>query len=186
MRVEELRTELHQRGLTTTGTKPTLVTSNSNQTNPLSLFSSSLAIALHNKHLVVWCILQVRRLEAALRRETRHSTLDADASSSHRKRPRESNSNRSNRSNKTTTTRRGISNQQSLETISHDLHHVDECMYAPHFFIFFHYLSFILFYYYWTSNIVRIFWTFHLWLCLRGTRERESFRASLLYIVIAK
>ncbi|KAK7344424.1 hypothetical protein VNO77_13999 [Canavalia gladiata] len=56
MMVEELRTELHQRGLSTSGTKPTLV----------------------------------RRLETALRKETRNVSSDADAGSSRRKRPRNS------------------------------------------------------------------------------------------------
>ncbi|CAJ1969733.1 unnamed protein product [Sphenostylis stenocarpa] len=51
MRVEELRTELHNRGLSITGTKPTLV----------------------------------RRLESALRKETRNATRDADAGSSPRR-----------------------------------------------------------------------------------------------------
>ncbi|KAJ1402366.1 WGR domain [Sesbania bispinosa] len=81
MRVEELRTELQQRGLITTGTKPTLV----------------------------------RRLEAALRKETQHLTGDADgnARSSRRKRPRDSDNEDSNRSDKITANR-----QQSLDTDS--------------------------------------------------------------------
>lgn len=54
MRVEELRTELHNRGLSTTGTKPTLV----------------------------------RRLEAAIRKQTRSATSDADACSPRRTRKR--------------------------------------------------------------------------------------------------
>ncbi|XP_014512608.1 poly [ADP-ribose] polymerase 2 [Vigna radiata var. radiata] len=54
MRVEELRTELHNRGLSITGTKPTLL----------------------------------RRLEAALRKETRNATSEADASSPPRTRKR--------------------------------------------------------------------------------------------------
>ncbi|WVY95859.1 hypothetical protein V8G54_028010 [Vigna mungo] len=54
MRVEELRTELHNRGLSITGTKPTLL----------------------------------RRLEAALRKETRNAATEADASSPPRTRKR--------------------------------------------------------------------------------------------------
>ncbi|XP_020239464.1 poly [ADP-ribose] polymerase 2 [Cajanus cajan] len=54
MRVEELRTELHNRGLSTTGTKPTLV----------------------------------RRLEAAIRKQTRSATSDVDACAPRRTRKR--------------------------------------------------------------------------------------------------
>ncbi|RDX77038.1 Poly [ADP-ribose] polymerase 2, partial [Mucuna pruriens] len=69
MRVEELRTELNNRGLSTTGTKPTLV----------------------------------RRLEAALGKQTRNATSDADASSPRRtrKRARDSQNEVSNHSEET-------------------------------------------------------------------------------------
>ncbi|CAI8603764.1 unnamed protein product [Vicia faba] len=88
MTVEELRTELNHRGLTTTGIKPTLV----------------------------------RRLEAALRKETKLSRPDADASSSLGKRSRDGHS------GKTTSTRsrRGVSNKQSPETILEDSHLVKQ------------------------------------------------------------
>ncbi|KAK7277759.1 hypothetical protein RJT34_22776 [Clitoria ternatea] len=68
MKVEELRTELNQRGLSVSGTKPTLV----------------------------------RRLEAALRKQTRNETSDADACSSRSKRARGTDYEDSNHSDKVT------------------------------------------------------------------------------------
>lgn len=73
----------------------------------------------------------VRRLEAALRKESKLSTADADATSSARKRQRNSlNDDHSNGSDKITTTRsrRGISNKQLLETVTHDLHQEEEAI----------------------------------------------------------
>lgn len=87
MRVEELRTELNNRGLSTTGTKPTLVLlSNQKLTQSLMhplVFETFLSL------------FQVRRLEAALRKETRNATSDVDAISTRRtrKRARDSDSN---------------------------------------------------------------------------------------------
>ncbi|WJX19914.1 NAD(+) ADP-ribosyltransferase [Trifolium repens] len=97
MKVEELRSELNQRGLITTGTKPTLV--------------RRLQAALRKEN-------QSSTLDA-------DADADADASSSLGKRPRDSLKDHSNKIT-TTRTRRGISNKQSLETVPQDLHVVDQ------------------------------------------------------------
>lgn len=66
--------------------------------------------------------LQVRRLEAAIRKETKFST---DASSSLGKRPRDSLDGHSGKII-STRSRRGVSNKQTLETIPEDSHIVKQ------------------------------------------------------------
>ena len=72
LKVEELRNELAQRGLPTTGAKPTLVWQ-----HPLSLLSLSLSKILW---YIDFAFLQVRRLDSALREEKKQPTGASDGS----------------------------------------------------------------------------------------------------------
>ncbi|WJX13669.1 NAD(+) ADP-ribosyltransferase [Trifolium repens] len=99
MKVEELRSELNQRGLITTGTKPILV--------------RRLQAALRKEN-------QSSTLDADA-----DAGAGADASSSLGKRPRDSLKDHSNKIT-TTRTRRGTSNKKSLESVPQDLHAVDQ------------------------------------------------------------
>jgi poly [ADP-ribose] polymerase len=88
LKVEELRTQLAQRGLTTTGTKPTLVQPS---------FSHIYKIVFSLFEVSTHCFLyQVRRLQNALRKESKQSTGTDDGFSANKKRNRDSENEASN------------------------------------------------------------------------------------------
>jgi len=83
LKVEELRTELAQRGLSTTGTKPSLVLPSSPPYTRTHIYTI----------LILWSIFsQVRRLETALRKENkeRATVTDEGDASENKKRGRDS------------------------------------------------------------------------------------------------
>ncbi|KAL6957899.1 Poly [ADP-ribose] polymerase 2 [Sarracenia purpurea var. burkii] len=90
LEVEELRAELAQRGLSTTGTKPTLVSnpSSSRLSTPFSVIPP-----------VDFIFLQVRRFESAIREEAKQS-IDSTGDSTSKKRHRETENEDSNGSYK--------------------------------------------------------------------------------------
>lgn len=87
LKVEELRAELAQRGLSIAGKKPTLVSPLS-----LSLLNLTSSFSLFNSHFHPFSVLQIRRLESALREENQQSKdgITECSSSSVKKRERDS------------------------------------------------------------------------------------------------
>lgn len=79
MKVEELRAELQQRGLATTGIKPTLVC--------FAFYSYIfLLLLLFNYYYNKYYIQKVRRLEAAWRKEKKQGVaVDSDCNSSNKR-----------------------------------------------------------------------------------------------------